>query len=102
MTVISLSRVVKIDSVEGGCGDWSAAKITSPIFGSIVCNAATKYVRKQDGALSPLSNDSQATSLPQPAIHSLTSVVFPKPAGAEMRVSLHSKPSFNRSIRRVR
>ena len=37
-----------------------------------------------------------------PATHSLTSVVFPKPAGAEMRVSLRCRPSFSRSIRRGR
>ena len=34
--------------------------------------------------------------------HSLTSVVLPKPAGAEMRVSLRCRPAFNRSIRRGR
>ncbi len=40
----------------------------------------------------------------QPATHSLTSVVLPKPAGAEIRVSLRpaERPSFSRSIRRGR
>ena len=36
------------------------------------------------------------------ATHSLTSVDLPKPAGAEMRVSLPCRPSFSRSIRRGR
>ena len=40
------------------------------------------------------------TGRSQPATHSLTSVVLPKPAGAEMRVSLRCRPSFSRSIRR--
>ena len=38
----------------------------------------------------------------QPATHSLTSVVLPKPAGAEIRVSFRCRPSFSRSIRRGR
>ncbi len=54
------------------------------------------------------SSDNHATELPHtcpggqfagPEIHSLTSVVFPKPAGAEIRVGLDYKPSLNRSIR---
>src|SRR5437762_24066 len=36
------------------------------------------------------------------ATHALTSVVFPKPAGAAMRVSLRCRPSFSRSSRRGR
>ena len=38
----------------------------------------------------------------QPATHSLTSVVLPKPAGAEMRVSLRRSPSSSLSVRRGR
>ena len=34
--------------------------------------------------------------------HSLSSVVLPKPAGAEMSVSLWCSPAFNRSIKRGR
>jgi len=47
------------------------------------------------------SSDSHATGRSQPATHSLTSVVLPKPAGAEMRVTLgvRCSPAFNRSIR---
>jgi hypothetical protein len=35
-------------------------------------------------------------------IHSATKVVFPNPAGAEMRVNLQSVHPFNRSIKRGR
>src|SRR5690348_14948193 len=72
------------------------------MVGAIVCKAATRYVKKSDGSLSPLSSDSQATCRSQPATHALTSVVFPKPAGAAMRVSLRYSPSFSRSSRRGR
>src|SRR6266699_5431928 len=72
------------------------------MVGAIVCKAATRYVRKSVGSFSPLSSDSQATCRSQPATHVLTSVVFPKPAGAAMRVSLRCRPSFSRSIRRGR
>ena len=47
-----------------------------------------KYVRKRVGSLSPSSSDNQTTGCPQLAIHSLTNVVLPKPAEAEMRVNL--------------
>src|SRR5712691_10294376 len=72
------------------------------MVGAIVCNAATRYVRKSVGSFSPASSDSQATCRSHPATHALTSVVFPKPAGAAMRVSLRCRPSFSRSIRRGR
>ena len=39
---------------------------------------------------------------PQPATHSLSRVVLPKPAGAETRVSLRCSPASSRSIRRGR
>src|SRR5579863_290412 len=70
--------------------------------GAIVCKAATRYVRKSVGSLSPSSSDNQATCWSHPATHALTSMVFPKPAGAAMRVSLRCSPSFNRSNRRGR
>src|SRR6266516_2565785 len=72
------------------------------MVGAIVCKAATRYVRKSLGSFSPASSDSQATCRSHPATHALTSVVFPKPAGAAMRVSLRCRPSFSRSIRRGR
>lgn len=97
--VTSLIRPVRIDSVGGGWGARSSPNTPLPIFGSIVCNAATTYARKRVGSLSPSSSDSQATGRSETAAHSLTSVVFPKPAGAAMRVSSRRVPSFNRSIR---
>ncbi len=56
------------------------------------------------GSLSPSSSDSQATGRPQPAAHAPARVVLPKPAEAEMRVSLRSaaRPSVRRSISRWR
>ena len=39
---------------------------------------------------------------PQPATHSLSRVVLPKPAGAETRVSLRCSPASSRPIRRGR
>jgi hypothetical protein len=59
--------------------------------------------KKASGALSPSSSESQAAGRSQPATHSPNSVVLPKPAGAEMRVSLQCRaPSLRRSIRRGR
>src|SRR5207253_5801985 len=72
------------------------------MLGAIVCKAAMRYIRKRVGSLSPSSSDSQATCRSQPATHSLRSVVLPKPAGAESRVSLRCRPSFSRAIRRGR
>ena len=52
-----------------------------------------EVAQKAEGSPSPSSSDSQATRnsgsrRPRPATHSLTKVVFPKPAGAETRISL--------------
>src|SRR5690242_15862244 len=86
----------------GGCGDWSDPIDPTPIVGTIVCKAATRYVRKRVGSLSSMSSESQAASRPHPAIHALDRVVFPKPAGADIRVSLRWSPAFSRAIRRGR
>jgi len=51
---------------------------------------------------SPSSSDSQATGRPQSAIQALTSVVLPKPAGAEISVSLRCMSSRSRLIKRGR
>src|SRR3972149_6603096 len=85
-------------------------------------------MRKRAGSLSPSSSDNHANfRLPildcgleiaclfaddaqsalsnlQSSIHLLTSVVLPKPAGAEISITpgLRCKPSFKRSIRRGR
>ncbi|MEJ2302702.1 MAG: hypothetical protein P8Y14_14360 [Anaerolineales bacterium] len=53
-----------------------------------------KYARKRAGSLSPSSSESQAMAVNGTALlntwtHSLTRVVLPKPAGAEIRISLH-------------
>jgi hypothetical protein len=45
--------------------------------------AATRWIRKRAGSLSASSGDRQATCRLQPATHTLTSVVLPKPARAE-------------------
>ncbi len=68
----------------------------------MVCKAATRYVRKRMGSLSPASSESQAAGRSHQASHSLISVVFPKPAGAEMRISLRCSPSLSCLSRRGR
>src|SRR2546421_10278947 len=70
--------------------------------GAMVCKAATRYVRKRMGSLSPASSESQAAGRSHQASHSLISVVFPKPAGAEMRISLRCSPSLSCPSRRGR
>ena len=99
MIAMSLSSAVSVDSAGGGCGDWSSANTASPTFGAIVCTAATRWIRKRAGSLSRSSSDSQATFHLQTAAHALTSVVLPKPAGAETRVRLRCRPSSIRSTK---
>ncbi len=90
-----------IEAGVGGSRNWSAANSLSPIPVLINCRAVTRYERNRAGLLSPSSSDNHPTGLPQSAIHSLTRVVLPKPAGAGMRVNfrLAASPSFNRAIR---
>src|SRR5437899_2760997 len=69
--------------------------------------ASMTYRQKRIGSLSPGSRESQATgacgcSFRRWAIHWLTNVVLPKPAGAERRVSLPSQPVSSRVSRRSR
>lgn len=47
--------------VGGCCWGRSTANTPAPIFAAIVCKAATRYVRKRMGSLSPSSRESQAT-----------------------------------------
>ena len=61
MAAISLIRVVKSVSMGGGWGDSSTANTPAPMPAKMVCKAATRYVRKRVGSLSPASSDSQAT-----------------------------------------
>jgi hypothetical protein len=58
--------------------------------------------QKAAGSVSPSSGDNQATGRSIPSTQALTSVVFPKPAEEEIRVSLPCSPSFRRSSRRGR
>src|SRR5436190_807770 len=53
-------------------------------------------------SLSPSSSDSHVTCRLHPATQALTSVVLPKPAGAEISVNLRCRPAFNRSTKRGR
>ena len=94
MVVISLSRVVRIDF------DWTVAEGIGAHPTPLLQYSPLNRLQRRDqvsqkacGSLSPSSSDSQATGRSQPAIHSLTSVVLPKPAGAEMRVSLQPEES---------
>src|SRR5215213_10030558 len=52
------------------------------------------------GSLSPSSSETQATEPVRSLVHSLKRVVFPKPAGAERRVSLRPGSRVKLSIRR--
>ena len=60
MVVISLSRAVSIDSVGGGCGDWSTPSTPSPIcrrnrlqssdeVGQKACGVVIPFVQRQPG-----------------------------------------------------
>ena len=60
------------------------------------------WCRRLVGSLSLRSRECQTTDHLQPATHSLSSVVLPKPVGAEKRVSLRWSPSFSRSTKRGR
>jgi hypothetical protein len=65
-----------------GCDDSGSV----PTSGATVRKAATTYVQKVPGSLSPSSSDSQATDrFPAAAV---SSVVLPNPAGAESSVSV--------------
>jgi hypothetical protein len=58
-----------------------------------------KYVQNVAGRLSFGSNESHATCLVAVAAsHSVSSVVLPKPAGAEMSVSFEFAPRRSRSL----
>ena len=68
-------------------------------------SAAITYVQNDAGSLSPWSSESHAADrrpAGAAASHSASSVVLPKPAGAETSVSLDSAPRPRRSLRRGR
>ena len=66
--------------------------------GQKACEVVIPFVQRQPG------HGTFGSPRSQPATHSLTSVVFPNPADAEMSVSLRpeGRPSFIRSISRGR
>ena len=99
---ISLTKALSMDSSAVALGDWSNAKLEEPIAASICCSAAIKYDQNRTGSLSSASSTSQATRGLSCAIHSLNSVVLPKPGGAERSVSGRVKPSFKRAVSRGR
>src|SRR5262249_39287673 len=61
-----------------------------------------KYDQKRVGSLSPSSRETHATQRGLCGIQALSSVVLPKPAGAEMSVSRRVTPAFKRSSKRGR
>jgi hypothetical protein len=75
-------------------------KAALPIPGLMVSILAIKYAQKRDESLSFSSSETQATGWSDYPAHSLSSAVFPKPAGAETRVSLRERLAFNRPISR--
>ena len=82
------------------------------VVSSLACiRAVIKYERKRSGSLSPSSKESQASlslseglySVPNLQFnHPQTNVVFPKPAGAEIRDSFLLTPSFSLVNNRTR
>src|SRR4030042_6891297 len=65
-------------------------------------SAATKYARKRVRSFSPSSREIHAIGPRHSLAQTLSSIVFPYPAGAETRVSFFSSPWFNCSISRRR
>ena len=98
---MSLSRAVRIASGGGGRRDWSTPNSSFSNVGAIVCNAATRYVRKRVGSLSPSSSDSQAAGGHSES-HCADQGGFPKTGGGRDKGEFAVQPSFSRSIRRGR
>src|SRR5690606_22631253 len=70
--------------------------------GITVCHAAIRYVKNLAGSLSAGSSESHATHGFRLATQLLTTVVLPKPAGAEMRVNRWCNTSSSRASNRSR
>ena len=109
MAARSLSSVVSSD-IDGDGVSWQLLNTFSPNFGAIVCTADDEvqqkagqiviaFVQRQPRDPHPFLAPEEEVRV---AIHSLTSVVLPKPAGAEMSASLRCRPSLSRSIKRGR
>src|SRR5579884_2544656 len=99
---MSLTRATSRASVGGGCGAWRTVSTPAPTCGAIVWSAAIRCARKRARSLSPSSSANQAAGRSPPLAQALASVVFPKPAGAEMSVRLWCRPSFSRASKRGR
>src|SRR5215470_7414637 len=87
----------------GGWGDSSSATAVSPKLGATPSQrrkAAISATQKRVGLLSSSSSESQATGTWCRLAQAESSVVLPKPAGAERRVSgVESAPSSAESKR---
>ena len=95
-----MSSVTTNASVGGSVEDRSASA-SSPTPGAAVLSAAMKYVQNNAGSLSLASSDSHAVVCPSAGAdvnQSVSSVVLPKPAGADTSVSADSPARPRRSF----
>ena len=103
-----MSSAVSTVSAGGGCAACSRASALSPIPAATVRSAAITYAQNDAGSLSRPSSDSHAVSRSPAgpagpaASHPASSVVLPKPAGAETSVSFDAVPWSSRSLSRGR
>src|SRR5258708_29186675 len=97
------SHGVRMVEDEGGWGDWRSATAVSPKLGAYPpqCRrAAISETQKRVGLLSNSSSESQATCAVGRPAQAESSVVLPKPAGAQSSVSgVESAPSSAESKR---
>lgn len=100
--VVSLIKTVNIDVAGDAWGDRRRARALLPRSTRSPCRDVMKYAQNWVGSLSLSSRDSQVTQRGLTGIYSLSKVVFPKPAGAAIRVSFRPNPEFKRSVRRGR
>jgi len=97
----SLSNVARTVSIGGGWGSRRKESARAPTPGATVCSAVIRYVQNDPDWLSAWSRESHAADRSPAgaaASHSASSVVLPKPAGAETSVSFDSAPRLKRSL----
>ena len=83
----SFKSVATIGSSAEG-DDWTSDKAASPAVGATDWIAARRYATKTAGSLSRLSSDIHAVDRSSLSPnHSVKSVVFPNPAGADTSVN---------------
>ena len=82
----------------GACPDCHNVREAPAEPGTARSSAARKYDQNQLGCRSRSSNDTQATGRAIAAVHAVTSVVFPNPAGAETTVRGASAAWVNRPV----